>query len=315
MNKKVNIVLSVYDPNIDFLIKQLISINEQTYPNIEVIIHDDCIYNRCDITIFDQWLTKVHYRLLPYLNENLGYTKAFERLVSQTDGDYIAFCDQDDIWHKDKIEKCVNELESSGSLLVATDRMIINEEDEITCTSVRANSNKPYDSWHSGDDICKYNMFICYAVGMSIMVNGDLARNAVPFSIYTGHDKWIIACASAEGNVSFIEEPLVKYRRHGKNISGTLKGINSKKDYIEQRVLDHIKIISDFENKYPYYKDLEVIKKFAYARKNHCIRDLVKYRYLAPDLAKFDIVLAILPNFLFRSFLYFVRLKNDRIIN
>ncbi len=314
MNEKVDIVLSVYKPNIEFLEKQLESLNEQTYPNIEVIIHDDCVEERCDRAVFERKLTKIPYRILPYQDRNLGYTKAFERLVKNTTGAYIAFCDQDDIWLPEKIEKCVNELKASGSLLVATDRMIIDAQDEIICPSVRAVSHKQYDSWHTGEDICKYNMFICYAVGMSIVISGEIARKAMPFSEYTGHDKWVIACASAEGKVSFLEQPLVKYRRHGKNVSGTLKGIRSKQDYMEQRVLDHIGIISDFEKKYPDYKDLQEVKKFAYARKNHNIKDLWKYRYLSLDVAKFEIVLALTPDFLFQPILYFVRLLNDRLI-
>ena len=42
-NKQVDILLSVYNPNEDYLIKQLISINNQTYPNLKLIIFDDCI--------------------------------------------------------------------------------------------------------------------------------------------------------------------------------------------------------------------------------------------------------------------------------
>ena len=113
MNEKVDIVLSVYKPNIEFLEKQLESLNEQTYPNIEVIIHDDCVEERCDRAVFERKLTKIPYRILPYQDRNLGYTKAFERLVKNTTGAYIAFCDQDDIWLPEKIEKCV----SFGSVL------------------------------------------------------------------------------------------------------------------------------------------------------------------------------------------------------
>ncbi|MEJ8738345.1 glycosyltransferase [Erysipelotrichaceae bacterium HCN-30851] len=312
--KKVDILLSVYNPNMEFLEKQLRSLNEQDYPNLELIVFDDCIHSRCDKEIFQNVMTNVPVRFLPYEDKNLGYTKAFEKLVEASTGDYIALCDQDDIWLSNKISRCVEELEKSGSLAVATDRMIIDEHDNILNTSVRAVSNKPYDSWKSFDDICKYNIFISYAVGMSMVVNGNLARSAIPFSDHTGHDKWLLACASAEGTVSFIEESLVQYRRHGKNVSGTLKGINNKEDYMKERVFSHIRIIEDFEKKYPQHKDLEEIKRFAYARKNHNLHDLLKYRYLSPDVAKFEIVLIFIPNFLFAFFLKLVRKQNDKVI-
>ena len=37
-NKQVDILLSVYNPNEEYLIKQLISLNNQTYPNLKLYI-------------------------------------------------------------------------------------------------------------------------------------------------------------------------------------------------------------------------------------------------------------------------------------
>ncbi len=313
--KKVDVLLSIYNPNMEFLKKQLLSINDQTYENIELIIFDDCVDKRCDRNFILNIMTKVPVRFLPYQDHNLGYTKAFETLVVASDGDVIAFCDQDDIWLPDKIAESVETLEKDGTLVVCSDRMIIDENDQVTCSSVRKSSHKPYESWHSFDDICKFNIFICYAVGMVMVVDGSFARTTLPFSVHTGHDKWVLACASAEGKVSFIERPLVQYRRHGKNVSGTLKGIHSKSDYMRERVLSHIGIAEDFAKKYPSYKDLNEIKAFAYARKNHRIKDLIRYRYLAPDVAKFEIALCFMPDFCFKNFLKLVRRLNDRIVN
>lgn len=312
--EKVDVLLSVYNPNLEFLRKQLESIEDQTYENVEVLIFDDCIEQRCDRNIFSEVLKKTPFRILPYKETNLGYCKAFETLVRESNGEYIAFCDQDDIWLPCKLEKSIEILNQDSSLVACSDRMIIDEFDNITCDSVRQHSNKPYESWHSFDDICKYNLFICYAVGMVMVVDGAFVRSTVPFSEHTGHDKWALACASAEGKVSFIEEPLVKYRRHGENVSGTLKGINSKKDYMTERVLPHIGIVEDFEKRYPNHKDLEEVKKFAYARKNHTIKDLFRYRYLSPDVAKFEIALLFVPNFLFKALLNIVRRLNDKVI-
>ncbi|MFR2767122.1 MAG: hypothetical protein ACLTAI_01495 [Thomasclavelia sp.] len=99
---------------------------------------------------------------------------------------------------------------------------------------VRDYSHKNYDSWHSFDDIAKYNLFITFAVGMSIVSHEVILQEVLYQFSYTAHDKWILSCAATEGTVSFIEEPLVQYRRHGKNVSGILKGINTKEDYIKK---------------------------------------------------------------------------------
>ena len=302
MDEQVDILLSVYNPNIKYLKKQLESLNNQTYSNIKIYIFDDSINNRCDRNIFKENITRFEWEILPYESENLNYIKAFEKLVEASEGKYIAFCDQDDIWKDNKIEKCVNFLKETKTLLVASDREIIDKDDNVICKSVRKNSKKNYDIWNTYDDITKYNIFVTHAVGMSILMDGNFARSILPFSHYSGHDKWVIACACTEGKVGYINETLVKYRRHNQNVSGVLIGIHTKDDYIRERIVPDIKFIKDFKKRYPHHKDMKEIEKFAFARYYGKIKDLFKYRYLAPDIAMFDIVITLVPNKFFPIF-------------
>ena len=286
-------------PSEEYLIKQLISLNNQTYPNLKLYIFDDCIKKRCNLDLFEKYITNFSYEVLPYCEENINYMGAFEKLVQRSDGEYIAFCDQDDIWMDDKVEKCVAYMNEKNIDLVVTDKQIIDENDNVTCSSVRKHSNKNYDNWNTYDDITKYNIFVTYAVGMSIIMKASFAKKSLPFSKYTGHDKWVLACTSTEGKVGYLNLPLVQYRRHGKNVSGVLVGIETKEDYINQRIMPDLKMIEDFKQKYPNHKDLNEIEKFANARRTGNIKTLFKLRYLAPDIAKFDIVTALLPKKLF----------------
>ena len=301
MNEKVNVVLSVYNPNIQYLEKQLKSLDSQTYSNMEILIFDDCANKRCDVSIFEANLKRKPYRILPYKKENLGYTKAFEYLVQESDGDYVAFCDQDDIWDEDKIEKCVACMKREGTILVTTDRRLIDADDKVILDSVRRASKKNYETWKSYDDIGKSNFFITHTVGMSMVMNGAFVRSTVPFSDYTGHDKWVTACACAVGQVSYLDETLVSYRRHGKNVSGVLRGVSNKKEYKDERVLPHLMLIEEYKRRYPQYKGIEEAMQFAIARKEGNVRKLFKYRYLAPDLAKFEILLALVPDFVVKK--------------
>ena len=179
-NKQVDILLSVYNPNEEYLIKQLISLNNQTYPNLKLYIFDDCIKKRCNLDLFEKYITNFSYEVLPYCEENLNYMGAFEKLVQRSDGEYIAFCDQDDIWMDDKVEKCVAYMNEKNIDLVVTDKQIIDENDNVTCSSVRKHSNKNYDNWNTYDDITKYNIFVTYAVGMSIIMKASFAKKSCP---------------------------------------------------------------------------------------------------------------------------------------
>ena len=295
MSKKVNVLLSVYKPNVHYLEQQLKSLDAQTWDNMEILIHDDCVDERCDTGIFDRCIQNHPYKVLPYKESNLGYTKAFEYLTENSDGDYIAFCDQDDVWDADKLEVSVSCLEKDGTVLVASDRRLIDENNNVFCDSVRESSNKPWESWSTGDDILNPNFFTTYAIGMCLVAKGDFARSCVPFSENTGHDKWIIACACVSGGVSCIEHPLASYRRHGENVSGVMAGVDTKVDYVNNRVMPHLRLVQEFQKKYPECECILPAYEFATARKNHNVLKLWKYRKLAPDVTKFEIVLAFIP--------------------
>lgn len=295
--EKVSVLLAVYCPEKRYLEEQLKSLDCQTYENMEILIFDDSVGERCEERVFQQCLKHKPYRILPYKENNLGYVKAFEYLTEQSDGAYVAFCDQDDVWDKRKIEKCVECLNRDKTLLVATDRKLIDENGKVICPSVRRSSKSPSENWNTYDDIGKANFFLCHAPGMSLVARGDFVRSTVPFSRYTGHDKWLISCACAVGKVSYLDQPLVSYRRHGNNVSGVLVGIHSKKDYREKRVLPHLKLIQEFSRRYPEYKGCKEALAFAQARMKHDIPKILKYRSLAPDLAKFEIFLAFMPEF------------------
>lgn len=298
-SNSVQVLMSVYNPDPEYLRQQLKSIDSQTYSNIEVLIHDDCPKQPCDLNLFNECLCHCSYKILPYLENNLGYAKAFERLIDNSTADILFFSDQDDIWLPQKVEKCLEAFKTDGSLIVVTDRMIIDRAGNVTTNSVYAVSNEASEKWSTGDDIAQYCLFKPYALGMSMAVLGDFARNAMPVSNYTGHDKWLMACGSAEGIISHIEEPLVQYRRHGNNVSGVLKGIKTKADYYAQRPQSQHHIVDDFLLRYPDFKDKKAVLAFADARINKNTIGLYRYRYLCPEVAWFEIVLTITPAPLF----------------
>ena len=67
MKKKVQVLLSVYKPNMEYLRKQLKSLNEQDYENLELLIFDDgASIQKCDISIFKEEITSFPFRILPY---------------------------------------------------------------------------------------------------------------------------------------------------------------------------------------------------------------------------------------------------------
>lgn len=62
-------------------------------------------------------------------------------------------------------------------------------------------------------------------------------QRAMPFYEGVYCDQWICALAAAFGTVAFVDLPLVRYRRHSDNQTGTLRQIQSRQDYYDKRVL------------------------------------------------------------------------------
>ena len=118
------ILLSTYNGE-KYLKDQLDSILSQSYKNFEIIARDD---GSSDETI--NILKSYNIKILD-TDKNLGAKLSFSVLldyaVTNTDADYFMFCDQDDIWKNDKIEKTITmmkALEKTNSdlpLLVHTD--------------------------------------------------------------------------------------------------------------------------------------------------------------------------------------------------
>ena len=130
--EKISVLLAVYKPNRTFFRKQLDSINKQTYKNIELIVMDDSDdreeFNQIS-SIINEHITNIDYKV--YANEcNVGSNRTFEKLTQIADGDYFAYCDQDDIWEEYKIETLVNEIKKENAVVCYSDLSVIDEDDQ-----------------------------------------------------------------------------------------------------------------------------------------------------------------------------------------
>lgn len=96
----ISILMSCYKSNFEYLKEQIDSIIHQTERDWELLIYNDGTDG------LEDWL------LQNYPEENityfdgihLGCSKAYNYLLYFAEGEYICFCDHDDIWRWDKLE-------------------------------------------------------------------------------------------------------------------------------------------------------------------------------------------------------------------
>lgn len=192
-----------------YLREQIESIIAQLDDSDEIIICDD---HSTDNTV--ALVRSLPYRQIRLIEneENLGYTGNFERCLSLARGEYIFLCDQDDIWMPNKVAVCLKALEKAD--FVVTDAIITDAEGRETHASF-FKERGIHRSWLG--NIVKFGFLGCLCAFKS-----SVRDKALPFpkrrELCT-HDNWLFLIGKTFFKTSVLDEPLVRYRRHGSNAS------------------------------------------------------------------------------------------------
>lgn len=220
----IDILLATYNGE-KFLAEQINSILAQTFDEWRLLIRDDGSTDatRQIITdFFQRYPDKIV--VIDDTDKNLGVTHNFERLMEHSNAPYVMFCDQDDIWFPDKIEKSLQALHqmeqhypSPIPLLVYTNLSVCN-----------AGGIKIHDSFWEYQKInplvpCDYPKALLQnnATGNTMIFNRTLIDQALPFpKEAVMHDWWIALVALYLGKITLLTQPTLLYRQHEKNVSG-----------------------------------------------------------------------------------------------
>lgn len=149
-----------------------------------------------------------------------GYTHNFENALKQTQGDYIFFSDQDDVWLPNKVEIILSYLKND--CYVISDAYITNEKLEI---------QDKLSSWRSYKKGYFNNLYKSIYAGCTCAFTKRIKDYCLPFpkTSFIQHDTWIGLLCELKFKVIYIDEPLIYYRRHDKNTSGA--GSKSTKSF------------------------------------------------------------------------------------
>ena len=308
--KKVSILLAIYNPNKIWLEELLCSLETQTYENICINAIDDCSSSISleDLRIiFEKNLSKLEWKLSRN-KHNIGSNATFELLTKQAEGDYFAYCDQDDIWKENKIETLVDLIKKSNSVLVYSDMYVINKYGKLVSNSI---CNIEKRTFRRGADLIGYLAVGNFITGCTMLVESKIAKKSIPFVNYIFHDYWISIIASLNGNIDYTNEALVFYRLHDKNQSANLGRVYTKKDYIKERIIDVQNRCEDIHKKMKDYNKKDdyiytnfykwVKSRYNYILKINYIdfRTILKYRNFGEKTVLLEIFLPFLPEYVF----------------
>lgn len=209
----VSIAIATYNGE-KYLRQLLDSIYSQTYPFYEVVVSDD-LSTDSTVSILNEY--REQYGLRYTVNGmNLGFVGNFENAIKMCIGDYIALCDQDDIWEKEKIQSLLQNIGSSS--MIFSDASIIDSNGELISASMMHSTKR----FHSSNDQFNRFLFENYIPGCTMLFKRSILSKALPFPeglIF--HDWWLAICASLDSGIVFFPAPLIKYRHHSNNQTNT----------------------------------------------------------------------------------------------
>lgn len=201
-----------------FLATQLESIIQQTYQSWQIIVSDDGSTDRTQDILRGYQERLGVSRLIIKNGPCSGFCANFMALAGNAaiDGDFFAFCDQDDYWHPDHLQRALNwltENQSSTPSLHCGRTHLINERGD----SEGKSAPRPRMPSFS-------NALIQSLAGGNTMVFNAAARNLLVETAHLNiisHDWWLyILVSGANGRIKYDNSPSVDYRQHGKNIIG-----------------------------------------------------------------------------------------------
>lgn len=233
----VSIIVCTYNGE-QFLEEQLESVIHQTYPNLEIIISDD---NSTDGTksILKKYEGISNIKI-NYNEKNIGFIKNFELAVTIACGNYIAFCDQDDVWLPKKIEKLLAAISSYS--LVYSDSMLIDEAGKPLHKKL-SNFRKMKSTITDSKGFAFFNV----VSGHTMMIKKELLNYVLPLPNIYYHDWWIALHAANLKGIIYLDETLTLYRQHDKTITKTLITKKDASRKLQKRYQDYIERLTWLE--------------------------------------------------------------------
>ena len=128
-NELVSVVMPTHNGD-RFLEDSIRSILAQTYANLELVITDDCSDNIVTLEILRRFQEQDSRVDVVYLKENKGPGYARNKSIERARGRYIAFCDSDDRWFADKLERQLAFMREKGCALCCSSYIVCNERNE-----------------------------------------------------------------------------------------------------------------------------------------------------------------------------------------
>lgn len=229
---KISIVVPMYNTKFSYFVELIDSINNQTYQNFEVCLADSSKIPDVQIQKYIQELnsSKIVYK---NISQNLGISENTNVAISFSTGDYVAFCDHDDVISIDALYEVVKAINSSDADFIYTD-------EDILENGIRKNPHFKPD--FSPDLLTSYN-YICHLCVVKRKLLDEVGLLNKEFDGAQDYD-FVLRATEKAKNIVHIPKVLYHWRAHESSTSYN----SSAKEYVymagKRAIEEHFKRIN-----------------------------------------------------------------------
>ena len=222
MNDKtplVSVIIPVYNAE-KYLSAAILSILNQTYKNLEIILLDDGSTDS-SFDIIEDFKNR-DKRVIIFQNDHSGIPNVLNKGIELAQGKYIARMDADDISTPSRIEKQISKISENNNFVLCG-----------TWFQEFGNSNKKHKVYCKDEDIRLRSLISPQFCHPAVLMRSDFAKKFKYDEQYDSAEDYMFYLPAMEtGKVFNIPEILLKYRIHESQIS-TAKKDEQKKFHLK----------------------------------------------------------------------------------
>ncbi len=225
-----------------WVLELLDSVKQQTYPNLELVVVDDCSSDN-SVQIIQDWLDK-DWPTAKFIRHSLnkGVCRSLNDALAIAKGKYISEIAADDIWLPEKVSELVAFIESlpDNVGVVYADAYLIDENSNPVPGMFIPRHRPEIQNPPSGDihDILWDGNFI---PAQSALIRRSVYHQVGVYDeslSLEDHDMWLRI--SRQFHFAFYPTPLAKYRLSACSMSGSASGRVSMSQAFRQMLVSHL---------------------------------------------------------------------------
>ncbi len=252
ISMKISVAMATYNGE-KYLIEQLDSVRKQTRQVDEVIIHDDCSTDNT-VSMVREYIENhgltQSWKIIPN-EKNLGYAGNFMASVKDTTGEYIFFCDQDDIWLEDRVERMISVMEVNEKIM-----MLGSEFEPFSCDKDAPQISEKVLKSFIGDGslehfLIKPSTIFIGSEGCTMCVRRKFFNETLAFWVEGwAHDEYVWKLALCMDGCYVLHTKTLLRRMHAGNVSKRkMRDLSKRIKFFEELLVSHKQTLAFAEHK------------------------------------------------------------------